>query len=192
MLVVDVRSPEAYAGAHVPKSFSLPLDMLPAFGGMFLAYDKPLGLVVEDYRQIEEAVLGLTRIGYDKVDGFLAGGLHAWETSGRRYGRIEAIHITDLEQRLDKGDAFTLLDVRSKEEFESGHLRSAVHIYVGDLPSKLGQIPKSHPITTVCRSGQRAMIAAAFLRRQGVEPVETCLGSMSACSHVECQVVRED
>jgi len=149
-------------------------------------------LIVEDYSQIEEAVRGLTRIGYDQVDGFLAGGLHARETSGRRDGRIEAIHITDLEERLDNGDGFTLLDVRSKEEFESGHLRNAVHIYLGDLPSKLGQIPKSHPITTFCKSGQRATIAAAFLRRQGMEPVEVCLGSMSACSHVKCRVIIGD
>jgi rhodanese-related sulfurtransferase len=66
-LVVDIRSPEAYAGAHVPKSFSLPLDMLPTFAGMFLAYDQPLGLIVEDCSQIEEAVRGLTRIGYDQA-----------------------------------------------------------------------------------------------------------------------------
>jgi hydroxyacylglutathione hydrolase len=192
MLVVDIRSPEAYAGAHVPKSFSLPLHMLPAFAGMLLPYDQPLGLIIDAYSQVEEAVRGLTRIGYDRVDGFLAGGLHAWETSGRRYDRIEAIHVTDLEQRIDDGDGFTLLDVRSKEEFESGHLRTAVHVYVGDLPSKLEQIPRRRPITTFCQSGQRAMIAAAFLRRQGLDPVEVCLGSMSACSHVECQVITED
>lgn len=189
MLVVDVRSPEAFAGAHIPKSFSLSLDMLPAFAGMFLAYDQPLGLIVEDYIQIDEAVRGLTRIGYDQIKGFLAGGLRAWETSGRDYDRIEAIHIKDLEQRLDNGDGFTLLDVRSREEFESGHLRTAIHLYVGDLPSKLEQIPECRPITAFCESGQRAMIAAAFLKRRGIEPVEVCLGSMSACSRVKCQVI---
>lgn len=191
MLLVDIRSPEAYAGAHVPKSFSLPLDMLPAFAGMFLPYDQPIGLIVEEYSQIEAAVRGLIRVGYDRVVGFLAGGLYSLETSGRRYDRIEAIHITDLEQRLDDGKGFTLLDVRSKEEFESGHLRTAVHLYVGDLPTKLDQIPSGRPITTFCESGQRATIAAAFLKRQGMEPVEVCLGSMAACSHVVCQVINK-
>jgi len=46
--------------------------------------------------------------------------------------------------------------VRSKEEFESSHLRTAVHVYVGDLPSKLEQIPKRRPITTFCESGPRS------------------------------------
>jgi hydroxyacylglutathione hydrolase len=96
--------------------------------------------------------------------------------------------VKDVEKRLDNGDDFTLLDVRSKEEFESGHLRNAMQIYVGDLPSKLDQIPRGRPVTTYCGSGQRAMIAAAFLSREGIEPVEDCLGSMAACKGVDCQV----
>jgi hydroxyacylglutathione hydrolase len=192
MLVVDIRSPEAFAGAHVPKSFCLPLDMLPVFAGMFLPYDQPIGLIVEDHSQVEEAALGLARIGYDQVYGFLAKGLRAWETSGRDFDTIEAIHISELEQRLDNGEDFTLLDVRSKEEFESGHLRTAVHVYVGDLPSRFEQIPRRRPITTLCESGQRATIAAALLKRLGMEPVEVCLGSMAACSRVDCQVIVDD
>lgn len=192
MLAIDVRSPEAFAGAHVPGSFSLPVGMLPAFAGMFLEYDQPLGLVAETSDQMEQAVRGLFRIGYDKIDAFLAGGLHAWEKSGLPYETMRAIHVADLEKRLDEGEEFTLLDVRSKEEFDSGHLRKAIQLYVGDLPSRVAGIPEDRPITTFCGSGQRAMIAAAFLQRQGVRSVETCLGSMSACQNVECEVVYDE
>jgi hypothetical protein len=44
---------------------------------------QPFGLIVEDHSQIGEAVRGLTWIGHDHVNGFLAGGLAAWETNGR-------------------------------------------------------------------------------------------------------------
>ena len=192
MQVVDVRSPEAYAGAHLPGSFSLPLNMLPAFAGMFLEYTRPLGLVVEEDAQIDEAVRSLVRIGYDHIAAFLAGGLHAWETSGRRYESIPAIHIEDLEKRIDAGDRFTLLDVRSQEEFQSGHLRGAKQIFVGDLPQKLDQIAGGRPVTTYCNSGQRAMIAASLLRQRGIEPVENCLGSLAACKSLACEMVSED
>ncbi len=191
MQVVDVRSPEAYAGAHLPASFSLPLKMLPAFAGMFLEYTRPLGLVVEDDSQIGEAVRGLVRIGYDHVAAFLAGGLHAWETSGLRYERIPAIHIKDLEKRIEAGDRFTLLDVRSREEFQSGHLPGAKQVFVGDLPQKIDQIADGRPVTTYCNSGQRAMIAASLLRQHGIQPVENCLGSMAACRSLACDMVAE-
>ena len=192
MLVIDIRSPEAYAGAHLPGSFSLPLEMLPAFAGMFLEYTRPLGLVVEDSTQIDDAVRGLVRIGYDKVTAFLAGGLHAWETSGRRYEQVQAIHITDLETRIDKAEQFTLLDVRSKEEFQSGHLRGAQHIYVGDLATKLDQVADGRPVTTYCNSGQRAMIAASLLQRRGIDPVENCLGSIAACKNLACEMTEDE
>ncbi|MBN2296026.1 MAG: rhodanese-like domain-containing protein, partial [Pirellulales bacterium] len=192
MLVVDIRSPEAFAGAHVPGSYSLPLDMLPAFAGMFLYYDKPLGLVVENPEQIDTAVRGLTRIGYDNIPAFLAGGLHAWETDGRQYDTISTVHVSEVEKRLDNGNGFTLLDVRSKEEYLSGHLRNAVQIYLGELPYKLDKIPPGRPVTTFCGSGQRAMIAAALLRQNGIYNVEDCLGSMDACSSVECHVIKQE
>ncbi len=188
MQVVDVRSPEAYAGAHIWGSFSLPLAMVPAFAGMFLEYDYPVGLVVEDYAQIDDAVRGLVRIGYDNIAAYLAGGLHAWETSGRRYGKIPAIHITDVEQRIDAGDPFTLLDVRSKEEFQSGHLRGAKNVYLGDLPRQIDRIADGHPVTTYCNSGQRAMIAASLLKRRGIDLVENCLGSIAACKSLGCEM----
>ena len=43
MTVVDTRSAEAFDAAHIEGSYSLPLDMLSAYGGWFLPYGKPLG-----------------------------------------------------------------------------------------------------------------------------------------------------
>lgn len=189
MDVVDVRSPEAFAGTHVPGSLSLPLEMVPAFAGWFLNYDRPLGLVVEEPGQVGTAVRHLARVGSDGVVAFLAGGLHAWETAGFQYNHIGVVDVRRVEERLDRGESFTLLDVRGAEEFEAGHLRDAVNLYVGELPSRLDEIPRDRPITTFCGSGQRAMVAASYLRMVGFENIEDCLGSMAACERAECQVV---
>lgn len=58
--LVDIREPEAYAGAAVPGSLCLPLGMLPAYAGYLLSYDRPIGLVADggarvlDVRKQEE------------------------------------------------------------------------------------------------------------------------------------------
>ncbi len=129
------------------------------------------------------------RVGYDNVAGFLAGGIRAWETGGREYGTLGVIHAADLQKRIDAGEEFTLLDVRSRDEFERGRLRNAIHIYVGELPQRMEELRKDRPVTTLCGSGQRAMIAASYLRRQGVREVEDCLGSMAACKSLGCEVI---
>jgi hydroxyacylglutathione hydrolase len=189
LIVVDTRSPEAFAGAFIPGAIALPLDLLPGFAGWFLPYDRPLGLVVEQYEDVEKAVRFLARLGYDDVRGFLRGGMRAWETSGRRYDSIPTLFAADLERRLQTGPDFTLLDVRTRDEFEGGHLPEARNVFVGELPERLAEIPRDRPVVTFCGSGRRAILAASYLRLGGFEDVWDCLGSMAACAAIGCQIV---
>jgi len=180
-VLVDLRSPEAYAGAFIPDSLALPEPMLPAYGGYFLDYGKPLILIPENRGQFLNALEHLSRLGYDQVLGYLDGGLHTWETTGKPYGHIKAVHAAELGDRLAQDDSPLLLDVRKKTEFEAGHLPGARHVFLGYLPDRLDELPKDKTIVTFCGSGQRAIIAASILRKNGFESVEDCLGSMQAC-----------
>ena len=189
--VIDLRSPEAYAGAHIPGSIALPLDMIPAYAGWFLDYDRDIVLVNDDFAQVGAAVRYLYRIGYEKVTGFLAGGILAWEVSGHAYETIPDLFAGDLTERLKNAPAsFTLLDVRSRDEFEEGHLPGAVHAYLGFLPAELKKLPAKLPAVTFCGSGRRAIIAASVLRNNGFKSVENCFGSMMACAALGATVVR--
>jgi hydroxyacylglutathione hydrolase len=122
MIALDVRSPEAFAGGFIPNSLVIPASMLPSFAGWFLRYDRDIGLIAGCYADVETAVRHLVRLGYDRAVGFLDEGLHEWETSGRDYDSAPADHAKELKARLECGEAFTLLDVRSKEEFEQARL----------------------------------------------------------------------
>lgn len=188
-VVLDTRSPEAIAGAFIPGGYCIPLNMIPAFAGWYLTYDNPIALIVEQYDQVDTAARFLYRIGYDDVIGFMTGGLHEWETTGRKYDRIPTVHASEVVERIKAGQKFTLLDVRGKDEFDSGHLPGAVHCYVGELPDKLDTVPQGPPVTTFCGSGRRAVIAASILKKNGYKVVEDCLGSMSACKSIGCEII---
>jgi hydroxyacylglutathione hydrolase len=190
-VILDTRSPEAIAGAFIQGSYCIPLNMIPAFAGWFLTHDQSIVLIVEQYEQVDTAVRFLYRLGYDHIEGFMSGGLHEWETSGRQYDRIPTVHASEIAKRIEAGQDFTLLDVRSKEEFDSGHLPGAVHCYLGELPDHLDRVPQGPPVTTFCGSGRRAVIAASILKKNGFTVVEDCLGSMSACKSIGCKIVRE-
>jgi len=192
MVILDVRSAEACAGAHIPGSLVIPLEMIPAFAGYFLQYEQPIGLVVNDARQAEQADIYLGRLGYDTVQGYLESGMQEWETKGRRFDTISAVHVEILVDRIKAKEAFTLLDVRTIDEFESGHLPNATHIYVGELEDRIDEVPMDRPVTTFCGSGLRAVIAASILKRRNITEVEVCLGSMKACMSYACPVVKEE
>lgn len=189
MYVLDVRGPEAYGGAHVPGSLSIPLEFIPVFTGYLVPYDTPIGLVVESCEQARKALTYLRRIGYDDVVGYLQKGMQRWEIAGRHFEGIPQVYIGTINERLVDGEDFTLIDVRSKREYRSAHLMGAINIYVGELPERLDEIPDSRPITTFCGSGHRAIIAASILQREGFEQVENCLGSMAACYATQCPMV---
>jgi len=140
--------------------------------------------------EVDKAVRFLIRIGYDRIAGYLEQGLHSWQVSGREYDRIPAVHAGELVQRIESGEKFTLLDVRSIDEYNSGHLPNAVHVYVGELQDHLDKVPKERPITTFCGSGQRAIIAASILKQNGFDLVEDSLGSMAACNAIGCPIVK--
>lgn len=189
-LLLDLRSPEAYAGAFIPNSLAIPLKMLSAYAGYLIDYDTDLILIPENVEQIEPAVQQLVRIGYDRLVGYLKGGMHAWEVSGLQYDQIGTVHAKKLVKRLQEKDEFTLLDVRKINEYEQGRLTGATHIFLGELQGRIDQIDRNKPVVTFCGSGVRAIIAASILKRNGFENVEDSLGSMQACTSIGCPITK--
>ncbi|MCB1427263.1 MAG: rhodanese-like domain-containing protein, partial [Notoacmeibacter sp.] len=80
----------------------------------------------------------------------------------------------------DDRSSIQLLDVRKPEEWEGGHIPGAKHIFLGDLPGRLGELDRSRPHATYCASGYRASIAASLLKANGFEDVRNVPGSWKA------------
>lgn len=72
----------------------------------------------------------------------------------------------------------TLVDVRSPEEFASGHIQGAINIPVQQIDSRAAEIPTGKPVVLYCRSGARSGQAASILRGKGRADVHN-LGGMS-------------
>lgn len=185
-VAVDVLMAESFAGGHPPGAISLPLSMLPAFAGWLLPYDTPLGLVAASPEQADEAAVQLSRMGFDKVEGYLKGAVTAWATSGYPVDQIASIDGPAFKAALDTGEAIGILDVRSPTEFKAGHVKGAINIYAGELPGRLEELDRSKHWVVMCGSGQRATIAASVLQRAGFERLKIFWGSMKACQELGC------
>ena len=82
--MIDCRPPEAFAGAYIPLSYNVWLQGLPAFAGWLADESTAIFLVVDEPTHIHEAVTSLARIGLDRVEGVLGGGIEAWRDQGLR------------------------------------------------------------------------------------------------------------
>ena len=86
------------------------------------------------------------------------------------------ISNTDARQLVAQGAR--LVDVRTPEEFEAGHISGAVNIPVRELDRRLAELePKQRPVVVYCRSGARSSAAARVLKQSGYDVHD--LGAMS-------------
>jgi rhodanese-related sulfurtransferase len=84
----------------------------------------------------------------------------------------------DYAELVKKGAI--ILDVRSKGEFNGGHIKGAINIPVDSLSSNLGKLKdKKKPIITCCASGMRSSSARGILKSNGYEEVHNGGGWMS-------------
>ncbi|MBK9278517.1 MAG: FAD-dependent oxidoreductase [Candidatus Obscuribacter sp.] len=80
-------------------------------------------------------------------------------------GQLEQVHWHQVQSLLDEG--VCLLDVRSRSEYNRGHIEGSLHIPLPELRSRLAELPAAKRIVTYCQSGQRSYIAYRLLRQKG-------------------------
>lgn len=83
-------------------------------------------------------------------------------------GILKQWHLADME-KLPRDGSIILLDVRTKEEFEDGHIEGFINIPVDELRERLGEIEKEKPVYVICQSGLRSYIASRILEGNGYE-----------------------
>jgi rhodanese-related sulfurtransferase len=64
-----------------------------------------------------------------------------------------------------------VLDVREDDEWVHGHIDGATHIPMGDVPSRLDELPEGDPLYITCRGGGRSARVAAWLNQNGFDAV---------------------
>ncbi|HSQ70759.1 MAG TPA: rhodanese-like domain-containing protein [Steroidobacteraceae bacterium] len=96
-----------------------------------------------------------------------------------------------LSERLSQGEqAPIVLDVRSPEEFVTGHVPGAVNIPFDQVAGRLAEIPKDKDLVLYCRSGRRAGIAADVLVANGYAPASLLEGDIAGWQGADLPVER--
>ena len=94
------------------------------------------------------------------------------------------------ERRSQATAAPFVLDVRSPEEYVSGHVPGAVNIPFDQVAGRLAEIPKDQDLVLYCRSGRRARIAADVLVANGYASPLLLEGDMAGWERADLPVER--
>ncbi len=188
--IIDIRSPTSFAAGHIPGSLSIWKDGLPAFMGWFLNYEDPIILIDDFNCDLPAVSRHFVRLGYDNLAGCLAGGFPAWFKSAAPLENFAAWSVQELARRREKADIF-LLDVRDITTVaRTGTIPGAHHIYVGELPGRIKEVPTSGQVAVYCDAGYKGSLGASILARNGYSEVANILGGMMAWMRAGFPVVK--
>ena len=129
-------------------------------------------LLSADASHHDDMVRQLIRIGFDRIHGFLAGGIAAWKAAGLPIEITNRLDLETLRQAQDLPAAPMVLDVRQRSEYAGWHIPGALNIELGELQDHLDGLPRELPMVTVCAAGMRATVAGSILQRDGRENMQ--------------------
>jgi hydroxyacylglutathione hydrolase len=184
-LVIDLRDQIAFGGAHIPGAFGLGAGPnLSVWAAWVVPCDRPLLLVGSEPSEAAEAVRALVRVGLDDVRGSLEGGMGAWIAAGYAVSALRQQSPGELLAELSRDRRLQIIDVRSDDEWRSGHIQGATHLMGGDVPERAAELARAGaPLALVCQTGYRSTVAASVLARAGLADVRSVAGGMNAWQH---------
>ncbi|BDZ69575.1 MBL fold metallo-hydrolase [Methanobacterium petrolearium] len=188
--ILDVRKPTSFGDGHIPGSFNIWREGVAAFAGWFLNYNDPIILVDDHGYGLNEVRQSLVRLGFDNIYGYLADGFPNWYLHAESVDKLNLWTVQDLKKHQFDGDFF-LLDVRQIDDWENGYIEGAYHIYLGEVPLKMNEIPGDTPVVVYCDSGYKSTVACSFLKNNGYSSLTSVVGSMTAWKKAGYPVVND-
>ncbi len=181
-LMIDVRSIEEFAKAHIPGSIFIGLDggFAPWVGELIKDINHPIVIISPAGRE-EEAITRLSRLGFDNSKGYLKGGINAWIDSGNEVDSVESINKNEFEKLFSEAKT-KIFDVRNESEFNSEHVVGACNIPLNKLNANLEKINSNSVNYIHCAGGYRSMIASSILKARGIHNFIDIKGGYSAIS----------
>lgn len=181
-LILDTRTPAEFHQGFIPQSVNIGIrgDFAPWVGALIGDVKQEIVLITETGME-EEVITRLSRVGFDKVLGYLEGGFAAWQEAGKDIDQVKRITADEFATQFKAGESM-VIDVRKESEYEAEHVEDAYSkplAYINDWTKDID--PNQH-FFMHCAGGYRSMIAASILQARGYRNFTEVDGGFGAIS----------
>jgi glyoxylase-like metal-dependent hydrolase (beta-lactamase superfamily II)/rhodanese-related sulfurtransferase len=193
-ILLDTRTSAEFTEGFIPGSIFIGLEgRFAEWAGSLLSFDKPMLLIAPTGKE-EEAVIRLSRVGFDKMEGFLQGGFDTWKNAGEKTDMIINVEPDELVMDIPHDPNLVIVDVRRETEFADGHLKDALNLPLNEMTdiAELAQFDDSQNLYIHCAGGFRSVIAASLLKSHGVHNLRNVTGGWNKIKEEEkIKIVKE-
>lgn len=173
--IIDTRKQSAFAEGHIRGSMWIGVgDSFASWVGWLTEIGDQIILITASDEIGRDLQVELSRIGYDRLAGWMVG-VDQWSETG---GDVDVIELAHVDRWLTDPPEQTL-DVRDAWERAIQPLDGAVEIFLPEIDETTAKrLDRTRPVGVVCQSGYRASIAGSLLKRLGYEPVVLANGGV--------------
>lgn len=172
--VIDARPKSVSGKGFIKGSFLIEnMKTFSTFAGSIVDYQNQIILIAEE-NQIEHLTRKLMRIGMDNIYGYITN-LSDYNLSLQKVKTID----TDTFKSYLENRNIQKIDVRTENEYKSGHINGVENIALNTLEKNLDKINKKEPVIIHCQSGARAAIAYSILIKHGFENILNYSGGIN-------------
>ncbi len=188
-IVLDIRKPQEFVQEHIPHSIYIGIDgqFAPWVGALITDLKQAIILITPEGREAE-AVMRLTRVGYDNCIGYIEGGIEAWKKTGNPVSSITSIDATEFAKAYNT-TTINVLDVRKPGEYESSHLENVCSKPLDFITDWEDTLDKNKEYHIHCAGGYRSMIAASLLKRKGFAKLIDVAGGFGAIAQTDVKTI---
>ena len=185
-IILDVRNQNDFKKGFIPGSVFIGLNgtFAPWVGSIIKDINKKILLICDQGKE-KEAIVRLSRVGFDNCLGFLDGGFQNW-MSENEFDTIESIDSDNLSSIVE---SINLVDVRKLSERSNGFLKNTISIPLDLFQDNLNSLDKNKKYYVHCAGGYRSMIACSILKRNGFNSPIDVTGGFSAIRNSNFEIL---
>ena len=134
-------------------------------------------------REVLRAVARLEGVDIDAsaaAEAPAGGGFSAVRNPGQRPDEVRHLTADGVVKLMQEDDAFKLVDVRTKSEYDADHVPGSIHIPVDEIPHRYQELDQTTRLIFMCQAGGRAAAAAEFITSIGGSDIYVAEGGMTA------------
>ncbi|WP_462249018.1 MBL fold metallo-hydrolase [Ferruginibacter sp.] len=194
VLVLDTRHADIFTQGFIPGSIFIGLEgRFAEWAGSLLPFEKPMILVTEPGME-EETVIRLSRVGFDKMLGYLQGSFEGWQAAGEKVDLIINIEADELAMDLPHDPNLVVVDVRREAEYADGHVKGAQNIPLNEMTDvvTIANFEDNQNLYIHCAGGYRSVIASSLIKRQGVHNLRNVLGGWTKIKEEKNIITEKD
>jgi len=182
LIILDTRDYQTFADGFITGSLFIGLN--ERFEDLVISLISPgfTILMVTAPGKEDETANRLKKAGFDKIAGYLAGGIEAWKKAGEVTDLLIQVEADELAMDIPFDEHLIVLDVRNETEYADGHVKNALNISLKTMvdPGVMAVLDEKDNLYILSKSGYRSTVAASLLKRQGFHNLRNLIGGWEA------------